>query len=151
MRADLIPIAQTWLGTPWCANSAAKGPGGGVACHCLPRAILVEAGWLPADFPEVRGTPNTVRLPDGASLIEQWLDGRPEFVREPQVFERREFLPQGCFIGLQIRRCVDHLGLCLGNGLFIHVLQHKNVCIDRENDPAWSRRRRAVWAPRPLH
>jgi cell wall-associated NlpC family hydrolase len=144
MNPDLEHIAETWLGTPWCANSAVKGPRGGVSCHNLPRAILVEAGWLPESFPVVAGDPNSAR--NGGSVIERWLDERPEFIRfgEPVLAS----LQPGDLLGIRIRRCVDHLGLHLGAARFIHVLQHKHTAIDRSTDPTWSTRLLAVWRPR---
>jgi len=139
-------VAASWLGTPWCANSAVKGKRGGVSCHNLPRAILVEAGWLPESFPVVEGDPNSAR--HGGSVIERWLDGRSEFTRFP-ISELRSpgGLRPGDLLGLRIRRCVDHLGLYLGEGRFIHTLQHKHTAIDRITDPTWGSRLLAVWRP----
>lgn len=145
LRCSLESIAETWLGTPWCANSAVKGGRGGVSCHHLPRAILVEAGWLPATFPVIAGDPNSTRR--DVSVIATWLDGRAEFVHleAPAIAA----LQPGDVVGLRIRRVVDHLGLCLGGGRFIHVLAHKATLIDRITDPTWSSRLLAVW--RPIH
>jgi cell wall-associated NlpC family hydrolase len=140
---ELTAIAETWLGTPWCANSAVKGVRGGVACHNLPRAILVEAGWLPDSFPLVEGDPNSAR--NQGSVMERWLDGRPEFRRLQEACLNR--LHPGDVFGIRIRRCIDHLGLSLGGGRFIHVLMHKGAAIDRITDPTWSTRLLAVWRP----
>lgn len=138
-------LAVTWLGTPWCANSAVKGVRGGVSCHHLPRAILVEAGWLPESFPVIAGDPNTTRR--DVSVIATWLDARPEFVRfaTPAVAS----LQPGDLVGIRIRRVVDHLGLYLGGARFVHVLMHKATMIDRITDPTWSSRFLAAW--RPIH
>ncbi len=140
---QLEQVAAGWLGTPWCANSAAKGPMGGVACHNLPRAILVEAGWLPETFPVVEGDPNSTQSSEG-SVIARWLDGRQEFARVPVTLS---LLKPGDLIGIRIRRQVDHLGLCLGGVRFIHVLKHKKAAIDRVTDPTWGVRILAVWRP----
>lgn len=137
-------VAASWLGTPWCANSAVKGRRGGVSCHNLPRAILIEAGWLPESFPVVEGDPNSAR--QGGSVIGRWLDARPEFTSEV-AFHLRD-LKSGDLLGIRIRRCVDHLGLYLGEGRFIHTLQHKHTAIDRITDPTWGARLLAVWRPR---
>lgn len=137
----LADAAVSWLGTPWCANSAVKGPQGGVSCHNLPRAILVEAGWLPESFPVIEGNPNSTQRRDG-SIIAEWLDGRPEFVNVPVMLS---LLQPGDLLGIRIRRQVDHLGLCLGGVRFIHTLQHKGTMFDRVTDPTWGTRVLSVW------
>jgi len=34
-------------------------------------------------------------------------------------------------------RLVDHMGVCLGNGKFIHIMSSIRVSIERLNDPQW--------------
>jgi hypothetical protein len=140
----LADAAASWVATPWCANSAVKGPKGGVSCHNLPRAILIEAGILPETFPVIEGDPNSTQRREG-SVIADWLDGRPEFTRIPS--SALSILHPGDILGIRIRRQVDHLGLCLGGVTFIHTLQHKNTVIDRVSDPTWGVRILAVWRP----
>jgi hypothetical protein len=140
--------AGGWIGTPWCANSAVKGPRGGVACHRLPREIYVAAGWLPQDFPIVSGSPNEGRH-EGASPIADWLDGRREFERVLGVKELREkAVGPGSLLGFRLgSKGVGHLGVMLTGMQFIHVLQHKHTAMDRIDDPTWLRRLEKVWVP----
>lgn len=145
--ASLRSLASAWLGTPWCANSSARGRRGGVACHNLPRAILMETGLLPADFPEITGDPTATRHSKD-SVMAPWLDARPEFVRIP-AFQLSDLQP-GDLLGLRIYHCIDHLGLFLGSLDFIHVLMHKHAAIDSLQDPTWSGRLLAIWRPRAL-
>lgn len=139
--AQLLYHAGLWMGTPWCANSASRGPRGGVSCHNLPRAIYMETGALPDDFPEIRGNPNDTRH-TRKSVIEPFLDARPEF----RCVDLSETRP-GDLLGIRIYHCVDHLGLVLNERQFIHVLMHKRTCLDNWRVSPWSERILTVWRP----
>ncbi len=148
----LCRAASAWIGTPWAANSAVAGPDGGVSCHHLPRALLIEVGALPSTFPAPRSDPNATRH-GHVSVIEGWLDRCVEFNPIPIPAEiptanstnhRSHFLP-GDLLGLRIYRCVDHLGIVLRPPLFLHVLQHQRTTVNPLTDPTWSRRLLRCW------
>lgn len=133
--AKLLHVVGKWEGTPWAANSAAKGFG--VSCHNLPRSVYIECGALADSFPVITGDPAKDKHAKTSRMVE-FLDGRPEFrrVREQPV--------PGDLIGIRIYRNVDHLGIVLPNNSFAHVLMHKNTCIDLLVSP-WLERVGAVW------
>ena len=131
-----------WVGTPWAANSDACGPRGGESCHNLPRAIYIEAGFLTPSFPRMKGDPERTRH-SCESVMEPWLDGRPEFLRLAQGAPIRP----GDLLGIRIFHCIDHLGVVGADHHFAHVLQHKNVARDFISDPTWSRRILGIWRP----
>ena len=135
-------VAKEWLGTPWAANSASRGPRGGVSCHNLPRAILIEVGHLRADFPEVTGDPNATRHSTD-SVIVPFLDSRKEFFRVPLGEKMRA----GDLLGIRIYKTVDHLGLYVGSQTFVHVLMHQKTTTDSVVDPTWGERVQAIWRP----
>jgi hypothetical protein len=136
----LREMASLWRGTPWVPNSEAIGKG--VSCHNLPRALYIACGALTDDFPKIIGDPTQSRHTT-VSHMESVLDGRPEFERVPLS----PILP-GDLLGIRIYRCVDHLGIALGAGLFVHVLMHKHVDTDMTGVAPWSERIQAVWRPR---
>jgi cell wall-associated NlpC family hydrolase len=138
--ATLAHAASHWRGTPWCANSDAPGPRGGVSCHNLPRTLYIASGALTDAFPKTIGYPNRhARL----SVIEPFLNSRPEFMRVPL-----NGLQPGDLLGLRLYHCLDHLGVLLNLSDFIHVLAHKFVTVDSlTQDPTWSRRLLAAWRP----
>jgi hypothetical protein len=138
----LLDVTQSWRGTPWCANSYARGGRGGVSCHNLPREIYIECGALPANFVRIYGDPNGTKH-QRRSEIEPFLNSRPEFQRLKQG---EPFLP-GDLLGLRIFHCVDHLGIFLGDSSFVHVLMHKKTDFDLVNVPPWSQRILAAWRP----
>lgn len=144
----LQAAAAPWVGTPWAPNSAVCGPRGGVACHLLPRAVYIDAGWLDAGFPSPAGTPNAGRH-HGAGTIEPWVEARPEFRRAPEAGVGG--CEPGDLLGFRLgpRPVVGHLGLMLGEGRFLHVLQHKGAAVDRIEDPTWTRRLLRVWRMKP--
>lgn len=134
----LVLSAQKWMGTPWMANSSSIGRG--VSCHNLPRTLLIEAGALPIDTPVIVGKPNRfAKVSDIATL----LDSMKEFKR---VELDDQFAP-GDVIGIRIYRCIDHLGLMLDGGRFIHVLMHKKTDIDWVAVPPWQQRIEMAWRP----
>lgn len=137
--AKLVYHAEQWLGTPWCANSSARGERGGVSCHNLPRAILMECGALPKDFPVIKGDP-TSSCHSNVSTIVAAMDSQPAFSQIPL-----SDLAPGDLVGIRIRRCVDHLGLVLPGRNFIHVLMHKTTMIDPWHVPPWAQRIEAAW------
>ena len=138
----LLAVADRWLGTPWCANSQSIGERGGVSCHNLPRAIYIECGALPPEFPKFIGDPNGTRH-GRVSEMEPVIDARPEF-RRLAADEPRQ---PGDLIGLRIYHCVDHLGVLLCNHIFIHVLMHKKTDMDWVNVPPWQQRSPVAWRP----
>ena len=144
----LCRAAAGWLGTPWAANSAVRGLEGGVSCHHLPRALLVEVGALPSKFPAPRSDPNATRHGQ-VSVIEGWLDRCVEFksIAIPKTMptiQSSELLP-GDLLGLRIHRCVDHLGILLRPPLFLHVLRHQRTTVNPLTDPTWARRLLRCW------
>jgi cell wall-associated NlpC family hydrolase len=77
--------------------------------------------------------------------MEPWIDARPEFQRLNLEEEKPK---AGDLIGLRLFRCLDHLGIMLTSGEFIHVLMHKRTTRDSlVNDPTWSTRLLAAWRP----
>ena len=141
----LWAIAETWLGTPWANNSEVRGARGGVACHLLIRAVLVEWGALSRDFPRLLATPADARR---TGLFEAWLDRRPEFERVsgwiPQLVQPADV------IGINWNGKMGHVGLSLGRGKFLHVLTHSQATIDPICDPTWSARIGGIWRLRAL-
>ena len=136
--------ARRWPGTPYCSNSDAPGQRGGVSCHNLPRAVLVNAHCLPSSFPKVQQTLNATRHAT-ESLIEPFMDARPEFMR---INPLEEAVIVGDVLGFRVFKCLDHLGLCVGGDRsFLHVLDHKHACVDFLADPTWGSRLLAVWRP----
>jgi cell wall-associated NlpC family hydrolase len=138
----LLFSADKWRGTPWMANSSARGQG--VSCHNLPRSLYLECGALRETFPVVVGDPNGSRH-SKKSEMEPFLDARPEFVRL-QTSDLRT-LEAGDLLGLRIYHCCDHLGVYLGNGVFVHVLMHKKTDFDLAHSPPWQQRIVAAWRP----
>jgi cell wall-associated NlpC family hydrolase len=140
--AHLLYSAEQWRGTPWVANSAARGSG--VSCHNLPRSIFIECGALPESFPVVVGDPNGSRHTK-ESAMQKFIDARPEFLRLQSSDLR--LLEAGDLLGLRIYHCCDHLGVYLGNGVFVHVLMHKKTDFDLVHVPPWQQRIIAAWRP----
>lgn len=146
-RLRLIEVSQGWVGTPWAPNSAAPGARGGVSCHLLPRALYVDAGWLPSDFPAPEGNP-AAGSHGGPGLIEPWVDSRSEFQRIkawPRTIDR--MIIAGDLLGFRLGRelSVRHLAVALSSRRFIHAMQRLGVTINTLDDITWSRRLAAVW------
>jgi len=140
----LHQAARQWLGTPWAANSAAPGPGGGVSCHRLPHAVLIEIGALPEGFKVPVGNPNATRH-STESFIAPWLENRPEF----QAVSVSGAVRTGDLLGFRIYRCLDHLGLAFDPIHFVHVLRHQRTTVGCLTDPTWASRLLGVWRLRP--
>ncbi len=136
---ELNSIAAMWMGTQWCPNSDVIGRG--VSCHNLPRAIYVACGALAPGFPKIVGDPTQDRQAK-TSRMEEFLDGRVEFQRA-----YLNAIRPGDLLGIRIYKCIDHLGVALPNGLFVHVLMHKHTSADTYGIPPWQQRIEAIWRP----
>ncbi len=147
--AHLLYVAEMWRETPWCPNSDARGKRGGVSCHNLPRSIYIECGALPEQFPVVKGDPNATRH-SKQSVMEPFLDARQEFQRLKLANPIGSLLNAGDLVGIRIYQCCDHLGVYLGNGIFVHVLMHKHTDFDLIHVPPWQQRLVSVWRPMEL-
>lgn len=144
--------AGKWRGTPWRPNSSAAGVG--VSCHNLPRALYIESHFLPESFPKIESLPAAATA---ENQMEMFLDSRVEFERlvaregAAPNFQPGDLL--GLFIpmdnvGKRIRNsCVNHLGVVLPEGWFIHTLMKKNTDVDLHALPPWSPIIKAVWRP----
>ena len=139
--AALRAEAAKWIGTPWVPNSAS--PGVGVSCHHLPRSIYVACGALPPGFPIVVGDPAEGRYAK-ISRMESFNDSRKEFKRLALDDLQHDIQP-GDLLGIRIYHCIDHLGVALEEGLFIHVLMHKHTDFDMRGVAPWSQRIEAAW------
>lgn len=40
---------------------------------------------------------------------------------------------------------INHVGVCVGSGMFIHVMQKVNVCLDRLDSPVWRKKIRGFY------
>ena len=132
--------AVRWVGTPWVANSHARGFG--VSCHNLPIEIYTACGFLDDSFPRFIGDPARSRHSKESVMIPA-IEARKEFVR---VDLDGEIPIAGDLLGIRICSCVDHLAVCLG-AQFIQVLMHKKTSLDLMNVPPWCQRIESAWRP----
>jgi len=150
----LEAVAATWVGTPFCPNSAVKG--GGVSCHNLPAEIYFEAGWLER-FPVAEGSPLHGRAGAG-SLMEYHLDRLACFTdADPGRLclgdgarAAREIVQPGDLVCSRPARLPYHLALALRRGRFIHVQYHGLTHIAPNLPPVWAARLARIYRPK-LH
>ena len=142
-RAQALWIAlDRWLGTPFSANGNTPGLRGGVSCQFFAAALLRDAGSVDVS-PDVPPGPMQRGRFARASLIEAWLDARPEFRRLTPL--NWEVVRPGDLLGFQLGGCVQHLGVALGGGQFAHALEGIGVTVSEASDPTWRKRLRAGW------
>lgn len=142
-REDWKEIADRWRGTPFSANACVAGPEGGVSCQALAAAIYVEAGILPADVEIPAGRISRGRF-SKESQIEPWVAGRPEFIAAPLEADPEP----GDLLGFQIGHCLNHMGVSLPGGQFIHCLEGVGVVVSSISDATWLSRLVARWTAR---
>ena len=144
MNPDFAAIAARWIGTPFSANACVPGPRGGVSCQALAAAIYVEAGILPADVEIPAGRITRGRF-SRESQIEPWVQGRGEF-SEILLFDGDP--EPGDLLGFAIGHCLNHLGVALPGGQFVHCLEGLGVVVSSVNDATWIWRLARRWAAR---
>jgi cell wall-associated NlpC family hydrolase len=138
--ARLEPAARAWVGTPFRANSAAKGAGGGVCCHLLVVAIYAEAGLDLRPVPD--GPPLHARF-NKKSIMEPWLDACPKVNRRAAIAEAKA----GDLLGFYIGEAIHHIAVMLPGDRIVHAIHGAGVVINPLKDPTWSERLAAVWEP----
>lgn len=134
-----------WIGTPFLPNSCERGSRGGVSCQKLAAAIYRGASFVNVDPPEV--SMSHARF-SRESLVEPWMDARPEFVRIPLVRGETVILT-GDLLGFTIGNAVHHLGIAAGQTQFFHVIEGQTARFAWLTDPTWRKRLSAIWRPKP--
>jgi cell wall-associated NlpC family hydrolase len=141
-RIDALEAeATTWVGTPFAANSSAKGLG--VSCHTLAGALYAAAGWGEVVIPEV---PISHGRFGEDSLANPFFEAMAE--RFTQLPHDAEVLP-GDVLGFRIGRIVHHLGVALRNGRFIHALDGIGTTVSTIEDATYRSRLTTIWRPNP--
>jgi cell wall-associated NlpC family hydrolase len=135
-RITLRRVAQSWLGTPFRANSSTKGMG--VSCQKLVSEVYREVGFCDVEVPSV--PMSYARFSRKESLVENFMATRSEFA----IVDSADF---GDLLGFRFGKVVHHLGISLGNGEFVHALYNQGVSISRLDGPAWMTRLVRIWRP----
>jgi hypothetical protein len=120
--------------------------GRGASCQKFAAALLRDGGFWAVEVPSA---PMAHARFSRVSLVEPWLDSRPEFARI--LLARRpsaaDPLLPGDVLGFRLGRVIHHLGVYLGKGRFIHCLEHLGTTVCPLSDPTWWGRLGAVWRP----
>jgi cell wall-associated NlpC family hydrolase len=141
-RIDALEAeAATWVGTPFAANSSAKGLG--VSCHTLAGALYAAVGWGDILIPDV--AISHARFGEN-SLADPFFEAMAE--RFTQIPRDSKILP-GDVLGFKIGRIVHHLGTALRNGRFIHALEGLGATVSTTEDATYRSRLTTIWRPAP--
>lgn len=146
-RIEALELAASeWVGTPFVANSRAKGKRGGVCCHMLAEQLYIEAGY---DLP-FRVPAGSMKWSDVSkqSLIEKFFDDQTELFQTLENVTIDDVLP-GDVIGFKIGGCVHHVGVALIGDRFVHCMRGIGTRIHHLNDPTYSGRIEKIWRPKP--
>lgn len=139
--------AASWIGTPFCENSAVKGAG--VCCHMGIMEVYFEAGVVPR-IPLPKGPPGWSRT-HGDSLMETWLDGEGSkyfSALDSGLWTPGFGLMPGDLLGFKIGRCVHHIAILLPAGRMFHV--HKAAAISPNIPTEYLCRLTRAWRPHHL-
>ena len=136
--AKIQEVADSWVGTPFVANSRCKGKRGGVSCQMLAEQIYLECG-VPLTFKAERGSMKWCGV-STESLIERFVEGQDGFFTAVD-----DSALAGDLIGFHIGGCLHHLGIALGEGLFIHCMRGTTTMICRLTSPTFSKRVAKIW------
>lgn len=136
----IAKVAKEWVGTPFFPYMAKKGVG--ADCVHLALAIYQEAGVVPAweSLPRYH-------LDGGEhldkSIVIQWLESHPYmiWVESPEI---------GDLITLQYGRVIHHVGVMVGERMFVQCIRKYGVIESDLRDPTWSQRVQSVWRPKVL-
>lgn len=137
--ARLRAAVEVWRGTPFSPNSCSAGRG--VSCQKLAGALYEAAGYPPVDVPDV---PIAHARFSTTSFVVAFFTARQDFAPVP-----RDEVQAGDVLGFRINKCVHHLGVALGDGLFFHAIDGIGATVASLEDATWSSRLAHVWRPKP--
>ena len=147
----LEAVAASWVGTPFCANSAVKCVG--VCCHKLVGEIYFEAGWLPRfDLPH---GPPMHGCAGASSMMEDFLSASP-FFRDADAGRLcdiaawaavQNLVQPGDLLLSAPARVPHHLSLALRAGRFIHVVWGGGTDIVSDYPLVWAKRLARIYRP----
>jgi hypothetical protein len=109
-RAALITAAEGWVGTPFRANSAVRGPRGGVSCHNLVAELYFESGYMPR-FEVPRGHPRALLHQEKNNMLVQLDAVAGDRLRPVEIASLSEL----------VRSVMLHLIVVLDDARFVHV------------------------------
>lgn len=136
-RCDALTRASwKWLGTPFRANSAVRGPGGGVDCKNLAHAVHLEAGAFTAPL-ELPTLPMDWHLSHSESGFLEFFQ-RPEVRARIKHVDREDPIEHGDLIALKVAQSVHHIGTALfssGELRLLHVARGQTVSLWPLNHP----------------
>lgn len=138
--SKLQEVADSWLGTPFAANSRCKGKRGGVSCQMLAEQIYLECG-IDLPFKAERGSMKWCGV-STSSLIEKFVDSQRIFYAVDCGWKDAQ---AGDLVGFSIGGCLHHLGVALGEGRFIHCMRGNTTTICRLSDPTFTKRVAKIW------
>jgi hypothetical protein len=129
------------MGTPFQANSNTPGESGGVSCQKLVAAIYKDVGFADVQAPDA---PMSHAKFSNESLLEPFMDARPEFARMPL----HTALQDGDMLGFRLGKIIHHSGILMWpHGGFIHVIYGSKVQLSYITDATWLSRLAAIWRP----
>ena len=133
--------ARGWIGTPFVAHCRRRR----IGCDCVGMAAGVYSALgfsIPKSWPKYSVGAGAYL---DASKVAEVVGGSPSFQAvEPASLDE---LKPGDLIGFKIGRVIHHVGIFLGDDLFLHCT--KSIGVDRGTlrDPAWANRMKAIWRP----
>lgn len=142
--AALEAAARSWIGTPFCEGTPRKGLG--VSCHHTVAEVYFESGLLPR-----------IAVPDGPShwspantrsLIEEWFDNSPLFLRVARDLTGAELVREikpGDALGFRVVNAIHHAAIALPGRRMVHSVIGHGVLIAPNIPSAWEQRLAAVW------
>lgn len=136
--SQLEAEALEWVGTPFGANSSAKGVG--VSCQKLAAALYSACGY--PDVLDVPDVPMSHARFSTVSFVVDWFANRPDFNR----LEGAPIQP-GDVLGFRIGHTVHHLGVALSDGRFVHAMDGMGATISLLADATWESRLTYTWRP----
>lgn len=142
----LQEAAESWVGTPFVANSRCKGERGGVSCQMLAEQVYKEAG-VPISFSVPSGSMRWSGVSND-SLIARFLTGHNDLLDTIDNPVLSDIVP-GDLIGFKVGKCLHHVGVALPGGKFIHCMRGMSTLICPVSDPTFSSRLARLWRIKP--
>lgn len=104
----------------------------GVDCYGLVTEVYKRFGY---NIPEYYADYNNVEA------VNELITSKTAIKSNWQEVDKNN-LPIPCLMAIRFgvpKGVVNHTGVYIGNGKFIHIRENTGVCVDRINSPAWSR------------
>lgn len=138
LRNQIVEEAESWIGTPYQHQAMVKGDGGGVDCAMLIAGVAINIGIMDKSIrKDIPPYPMEWHFHNDVPLMTNIME---IFGCKKRNISSLASLKPGDIVAFQLGRVPSHLGLYVGDNLFIHAYGGVKFVTKNELSAQWADR-----------